>query len=189
MIKEKLCTRQLTKYYHKAYSEPLVLGIYKFFFVMEIWKDIEGYEGLYKISSIGSIANSKRLLKQQTDSKCYKTIRLFSDGLGKPYFIHRLVAIAFVPNPENKPQVNHIDGVKSNNELINLEWCTAKENINHAMRSGLINMHTNSAKISMSKANEIRRIYDSGYYTYKSISEMYPISSVMVGHIIRGTHW
>ena len=112
----------------------------------EIWKDIEGYEGLYQVSNFGNVksvkrvvkrANStnlsvkERLLKERPNHKGYKMVSLSKNGKGKFCTIHRLVAKAFIPNPQNLPQVNHKDEDKMNNHADNLEWCTNKYNINY----------------------------------------------------------
>jgi len=97
----------------------------------EIWKDIEGYKGLYQVSNLGRIKSlhglSERIMKQ-TLQKGYLRITLLKNKKQKRFLSHRLVAQAFIPNPENKPQVNHIDEDKENNRVDNLEWVTAKEN-------------------------------------------------------------
>lgn len=100
------------------------------------WKDIEGYEGLYKVSNDGrvwSIKSNKEMKIQ--DNKGYSIVCLRKDGKKKNCRVHRLVAQAFIPNPEDKPQVNHIDEDRSNNHVTNLEWATASENINHGTRN------------------------------------------------------
>lgn len=99
----------------------------------EIWKDIEGFEGLYEVSSWGRVKNSRRgnFLKISNTNNGYLQVGLFKNGKRTKHRVHRLVAQAFIPNPQNKPQVNHIDEDKENNRVENLEWCTAKENSNH----------------------------------------------------------
>lgn len=108
----------------------------------EIWKDIFG--GKYQISSLGNIRSlnyhREKRIKELSKLKMpngYTTVKLCVDGEVKRYSIHRLVANTFIPNPKNKPQVNHIDGNKQNNNVDNLEWCTKSENQIHAVRNGL----------------------------------------------------
>lgn len=111
-------------------------------FHVEQWKDIESYEGLYQISTFGRVKSLARLgkgnrgeskiLKAQTDNKGYLKGRFGKDGIGKGYAVHRLVSMAFIPNIENKPQVNHKDLDKKNNCVWNLEWNTNRENKTHS---------------------------------------------------------
>lgn len=103
----------------------------------EIWKDVEGYEGLYQVSNFGRVkrVTTGRILKGGKDKYGYLIVNLYKNSVGSIKTIHRLVAEAFIPNPENKPQVNHVDENKTNNSLDNLEWMTAKENTNHGTRN------------------------------------------------------
>lgn len=119
----------------------------------ELWKDIKGYEGLYKVSNYGRVKSMSRyrkginnklvllkdkILKSNDDcSKGYLVVSLSKENKHKNYKIHRLVAETFIPNPNNYPQVNHIDGDKHNNNINNLEWCSCKQNIKHAWENGL----------------------------------------------------
>lgn len=104
----------------------------------EIWKDIIGYEGIYKISNKGRIKNKYKILKQVLDKDWYYRIGLSKDNNRKYYYVHRLVLQTFVPNPNNYPVVNHKDQspnkknkIVANNNVENLEWCTVKYNANY----------------------------------------------------------
>ena len=99
----------------------------------EIWKDIEGYEDLYQVSNMGRVKSLTRniILKNQIVRNGYEGVVLSVNNIRKGYYIHRLVATAFIPNPDNLPQVNHRDENPSNNRVDNLEWCDGKYNINY----------------------------------------------------------
>ena len=108
----------------------------------EIWKDIEGYEGLYKVSNMGNVKslNYRRtgkegILKALKNRGGYLYVNLYKDGICKRCTIHRLVAIAFISNPDNLPEVNHKDENKSNNVISNLEWCSSSYNLSYNDRA------------------------------------------------------
>jgi len=108
---------------------------YKFEYIKEeIWRPIKRYENLYEISNLGRVKNTKtnRFLKPRINSKKYAMVTLNK----KQIYIHRLVAIAFLPNPENKPYINHLDCNPQNNCVDNIEWCTHKENMEYARNLG-----------------------------------------------------
>ena len=102
--------------------------------IMEIWKDVPGYVGLYKVSNYGRVKSIKKqlVLKICGSGNRYKTVAL-CNGMRKTFRLHRLVAAAFIPNPENKPCVDHIDGVRFHNFVENLRWCTQDENMNYEL--------------------------------------------------------
>lgn len=102
----------------------------------EIWRDVVGYEGLYKVSTEGNIKSIRRnkLLSPDTGRNGYKRVSLYKNKTIKHYSVHRLVAQAFIPNPNNLPQVNHKDEDKSNNCVSNLEWITHKDNCIYGTR-------------------------------------------------------
>lgn len=99
----------------------------------EIWKDITGYEGLYQVSTLGRVLSLRKniILKPGNDKDGYLNINLSLNSKSKTLKIHRIVAKMFIENIDNKPQVNHIDFNKKNNNINNLEWCTIKENSMH----------------------------------------------------------
>ena len=105
----------------------------------EIWRDIEGYEGLYQVSNKGRVKSlykgSERILKLHDDGRGYLKAHLTKENTSKHIRVHRLVAQTFIPNLYNKPQVNHLDENKKNNCVDNLEWTTAKENSNYGSRN------------------------------------------------------
>lgn len=113
---------------------------------MEIWKDVIGYEGVYQVSNTGKVKRigkytnqtgktweSERVLKPAQKPRGYLYVQLSKDGATKPKHVHRLVAEAFLENPQKKPTVNHKDGDKSNNAVENLEWATYTENNVHSL--------------------------------------------------------
>ena len=119
---------------------------------MEIWKDIKGYEGLYQVSNLGRVkslpkswtagygginTHNGKILKGTLSSTRYNQVELYKNKSNKKYTIHRLVAMEFIPNLENKPFINHKNGIKTDNYIENLEWCTNSENQIHAYREGL----------------------------------------------------
>jgi hypothetical protein len=163
----------------------------------EIWKDIEGYEGLYQISNLGNvkvldrivnsaIKNNKivkrvgKMLKQY-NKQGYMQVTLTNNNVRKYFKVHRLVALTFIPNPNNFPQVNHRDENPLNNCVDNLEWCTAKYNCNYGTRNTCIHKNTRAARIKVSqydlKGNLIK--------TYNSISEASKIRGVSFNTIRR----
>lgn len=103
---------------------------------MEQWLPVVGYEGLYEVSDAGQVRRTSKALKPAY-KKGYAYVTLCKDGKPKTSYITRLVAKAFIPNPENKEQVNHKDGKPGNDSAGNLEWSTPKENTQHAIRNGL----------------------------------------------------
>ena len=105
--------------------------------MMEEWRAVPGYEGLYEVSNTGNIKSliKNKIIKYFINKKGYRLVSLSKNGIIKKFSVHRLVAQAFIPNPDNLPQVNHKDEDKTNNNVDNLEWCDAKYNTNYGHRT------------------------------------------------------
>ena len=155
----------------------------------EVWKDIKGYEGYYQVSNLGkfkSISREKttptgkpcyskeRILKQHKDKQGYLTVGLCKDRKAKRYLSHRIVAIHFIENIENKPQVNHINGDKQKNDVTNLEWCTESENVIHSYETGL-----NKRYYKFSK-KELEELYIKQHKSIKEIAIIKKVSECVI---------
>lgn len=158
------------------------------------WKDVEGYEGFYKVNEDGRVfsVRADRELTPDTDKEGYKLITFSVSGSVKKFRIHRLVAHAFINNPENYDIVNHIDGDKGNNVVSNLEWCNYSQNMLHAYNLGLAkarlgedNIHS---KLTNNSADEIKEDILSGM-RYDTIAEKHDISPSTISMINTGKRW
>ncbi len=137
----------------------------------EVWKSIEGYEGMYEISNLGRIKSFKadkqngKILKLKNSTSGYSKCALFKDNHPTTFTIHKLVAQAFIPNTDNKSQINHIDGNKENNRVDNLEWCTPKENMKHASKTGLIKRGRRNKRVKKNSKTKEKYIAPKGEYS------------------------
>lgn len=153
---------------------------------MEIWKPVVGFENLYKVSNLGNVKSIYRYKKQLIPFKQkngYLSVTIYKDG--KKYFklIHRLVAMAFIPNPLEKEQVNHIDEVKTNNQVENLEWMTSKENMNYGTARARSSKAQGKSVIQMTMDGEILNKFDTENETAITTgANRYKISAVINGH-------
>lgn len=145
----------------------------------EIWKKIDDD---YEVSDKGRIRHGMRVLSGSVHKDNYILVTLH----GKQQPIHRIVAKAFIPNPDNKPEVNHIDGNKMNNATNNLEWVTSSENQTHAMKNGLQPnpVSTYKGKFTSEQRNEIKRLWDSGEISRRQLARMYGVSHTCICDII-----
>ena len=131
----------------------------------EIWKPLSGFEGRYEISNLGNIKNVKRnsIVKTHIDAHGYQscTLRYVGDKKSHTIKIHRAIALAFIPNPNDYPIINHKDGNKLNNSIDNLEWCTYQHNIKHSFDNGL--QKPSGEKLKDEDYVTLFAMYKSGY--------------------------
>lgn len=175
----------------------------------EIWKDVVGYEGLYEVSSFGNIKSvNRKILSIGLKRKYYriltsKNMKIFTERVGykrvvltknkieSKVRVHRLVAEAFIPNPLDKPHVNHIDNDKTNNHILNLEWCTPKENTLHAVKQ---KRHVYGTKVSTSRLTEkdvvsIKDLYSRGCISQRNLAKKFCVNQSTILRILLNKTW
>ena len=170
------------------------------------WRPVIGYEGLYEISSSGLVRGKEKEVKgnhlkgtrkipAREKKQCllagYPAVTLFKDGNPKLVKVHRLVAEAFLHNPENLPCVNHIDNDKTNNDMSNLEWCTYEHNTQHMLNQGRQNWaygeRSSSAKLTAEDVVLIKKL--SKHMRQVDIATMFGIRQQQVSRILTGKRW
>ena len=172
---------------------------------MEVWKDIKKYESVYQVSNLGKVKRLKgygctkeKILRSFLCGKNYSTylkVRLYKKGKGKDYSVHRLMALSFLKNPHNYPEVRHLDGNRFNNTLPNLAFGTHQMNMHDAIKHGTFRTPDNTGiKNGMSKLTEnnvrkIRKFFYTKGLSRKQISIKFNISVPYVGQIINGSAW
>lgn len=170
---------------------------------MEKWRWIMGYEGMYAVSDQGRVKSWNnngygvrevgKELRPSKNSNGYYLFSLRLNGKTRRHKLARLVAQAFIPNPDNKPQVNHKDGVKAHNCYKNLEWNTRKENMRHSVL--VLKQHSNKgeknrfAKISNRDAKGIRVLYNTGEYTQEQLGKSFGLCQSAVSLIVLNKNW
>lgn len=175
------------------------------------WIDIRGYEGIYQICKAGKVRSLDKIVNNYPHSKrkCKgRVLKPLADKLGYHYFqlsdkdgniknhkLHRLLCTMFIPNPNSYPEVNHKNGVKHDNRLENLEWCTHQQNMKHAYDNGLIpepitikGEKSNFAKLSDSQAREIKERLKKGEHP-SDIAIDYPVGASAIKEIRAGRSW
>lgn len=172
----------------------------------EIWKDIEGYEGLYQVSNLGRVKSlSREIIRQdgnnyrsretimslQCEKLGYIAVTLQKEGFRKTLKVHRLVALAFIPNPNEKKEVNHVNGIKEDNRVDNLEWCTRSENIQHSFDTGLqIGLKGVNHGCSKLTEEQVRLIkYDLKDIPQRKIAKLFGVTQYPIAAIRSGKTW
>ena len=180
--------------------------------IAEIWKDIQGYEGLYQVSNLGRVKSlgrnvkrpltkigyvwqPERILKGRKDTKGYLRVVLYKDQISKGFKVHRLVAVAFIPNPENKPEVDHINRDVSDNNVKNLRWASHKENMNNSLTIAFLFSIAKAGK-NHPRARAIRNIDTKEIFdTVQQASKKYGVHHSSILYAIKhngkcvGCHW
>lgn len=173
----------------------------------EIWKPAEGYENFYQVSNYGRVKSIDRtetckdgvvrfrkgkVLKPHQNYNGYLWVSFCTNDIRKKKKIHRLVAQCFIPNPDGKPQVNHIDGDKHNNHVDNLEWVTPKENAHHAIENNLTTLlrgeKSPTNKLSSENVLEIRSFINEGV-TVKELAKKYSVHTSTIYRIKHDKSW
>ncbi len=164
----------------------------------ELWKWIKGYEGLYQISNFGRIKSFPRngtgkeikILRPRATKMGYLQICLRKNGVRKSYSIHRLVAEAFIPNPENKPEVNHKFGIKFDCYFENLEWSTKAENNEHSIKMGLpkFGIERDVSKLNSEQVRRIRENYKpyDKKYGVTALAKKFNVGTSTIMRVIQG---
>jgi hypothetical protein len=174
----------------------------------EIWTSVKGYEGIYEISSYGRLRSLDRIVRHYSGGDKKIKGKLYKGGLTRGYIAYglskngkmetgyaaRLVAINFIPNPENKKEVNHINGIKTDNRIENLEWVTGKENMQHAYKNGLWVIPKGEhlkkfRKAALEKCSKIVLDVNTGvfYNSVKELCDLYGYNQCTIGRRLNGT--
>lgn len=158
----------------------------------EIWKPVKDYEGLYEVSNLGRVKSLKfpkhKIMKHTINGIGYTTVRLTKNNYSVNVASHRIIATAFIDNPLNKPNINHINAIRTDNRIENLEWATSKENFEHALMLGNVNPLCEkncNTKITNEIALDIYNSQESKKYLCKK----YNVSIDVVNNIKAGRSW
>lgn len=162
---------------------------------MEQWREIPGFESTYEISDIGRIRRKETGLIRKTfyGKDGYLRIILSQNNTAHQKLVHRLLALAFIPNPENKPFINHRNGIKSDLSLKNLEWVSARENIIHASETGLNPPNkgekNGNSKLTKEQVEQIRAKYIPFKVFQKDLAREYGVAEITISRILRKKNW
>lgn len=174
---------------------------------MEIWVDVKGYEGLYQVSDFGNVrtvevikphntnksftwVKKSKLMKLTPTVKGYKRACFYKNGIRKMHSVHRLVASHFNEKGDNHTIVNHLDGNKANNHTDNLEWCTPKENSEHALNTGLQKHgeETRFSKLSKKEVLQMIQLKKEGVRNC-DLARMFNVNKTTIRDIVTGRSW
>ena len=174
----------------------------------ELWIDIIGWDGVYQVSNTNKVKSTDgyyfdkngvkrirkgKIRKLSIDKDGYLRVGLYKNGSQKNYRVHRLIAQAFIPNIFNLPKINHLNGIKSDNRIENLCWCTDKENTIHSYKMGLqkpiFGEDRPDVILNNSKVLQIRELYSSGKYYQFEIAKLFNVSQTLISKITLRKMW
>ena len=153
----------------------------------EIWKPIDGFDG-YEVSNYGKVKGKRSLLSPSGGSTGYFHVTLFKNGVRHTRLVHRLVAYAFVPNPDNLPIVNHLDENRANNRADNLQWTTQSQNINYGTRTRRM-VETKSRPVIATLPDGTEEYYNSGKEADRILGYCHVGDAIRLGLIRKGRTW
>lgn len=168
---------------------------------MEMWRDIEGFEGLYQVSNFGKIKSLPKsnspginILNPKPNKYGYLKVHLYKEGKRYKKQVHRLVGAAFISNPDNKPCINHIDSTRTNNNAENLEWVTYKENYDHSKSKGRQPVRYGEdvgkqAKLTTAQVIEIKKLLRNGKLLQKDIAKLFNVNPRTISKIKCEIRW
>jgi hypothetical protein len=173
----------------------------------EIWKDITGYEGLYQVSNFGRVKSLERkviqkdgglfsvreTIRKQFCAMGYLYVDLYKDFKKTKFRIHSLVAMAFLKNENNLIEINHKNGIKTDNQSENLEWCTHSDNLIHAFKTGLFisvkGENKLNSKLTNENISEIKSLYKTGNFSHRSLAKKFNVCSSTIHNILNNIKW
>jgi hypothetical protein len=173
----------------------------------EEWRDVDWSDGIYQVSNLGRVRSKERVvirsdgrnltvrakILRQNKNQGYPSVKMMKNRIGTTVKVHRLIAKAFIPNPENKKNINHIDGSRDNNSISNLEWCTFSENTKHAYKTGAMTPKKGSengyAKLTERDIMKIKEMLSSKSVTHREIALKFNVARTTVTAINRNQNW
>ena len=151
--------------------------------------NIHGYNGKYKIDDLGRVYSEFKIITPYDNGHGYLAVKLWKNGKCKQHYIHRLVAETFIPNPNNYPEINHIDGDKHNNVVSNLEWCNRKMNVQHSYDTGLKPKGEKHFKHKLTE-NQVAEIRAArGKISQRELANKYGVSQTLIYSIQTNKCW
>lgn len=169
---------------------------------MEIWRPVTGYENVYEVSDLGNVRRSLsekphdgtypgRMLRP-FNSYGYRRVILCSKNKTKKFFVHRLVAQAFIPNPTNLPIINHLNFDRSDNRISNLEWCTQKRNMQHSIQAGrkrIFGEENVNAKLNNLSVRRIRKLFSTGKHSKSELARQFKVTPSLIREVVLYHIW